>query len=592
MRLFKKNSKSSGNTHMERGQAEGVADCLIPSISNLFMDDPDSETYVQSPHDAAQERFLPKPNSNSNLKVGRLQLSSPVSMMQTSRAQDDSDDFEIDGVELSHTGRSIDEEPVSRSGRSDSLTEEPKSARSSKSLKSQGCGSVEKKESPDENFDVAGCDDDTFMIEEATRRDIQLQTNPADLETATVLFKKRKDNKKSEVVDMSAEEILRTQRWGRTQKKLPGSPARRLGKGKRPPPLVSQLALPSDSPTASHKSIFNDGGFVTGGFKITADGILNKPAADLRRDETKTLRGASAFDGIQMRSLKEFKKGPTIGAGAAGRVYLALHQPSSLAVAMKTVNVFDKHLRSQLMKELLTLSRHVSRYLVRFYGAFYDGSGAVHIALEFMDRGCLNSFVKKNGPIPEHVVRVIAVDCVRGLRFLHKHHVLHRDFKTANILLSREQSCAKISDFGLARDLNPGVSQVNTFVGTIAYMSPERLQSNEYTYASDIWALGVSIAECVMGRYPFAKPQHYFEYIDATLSANLFEEGNEEMNNISEDAKSFILLCTDSDPKKRPKAEQLLEHPWLRGFAPDRKAFGEWLDFVTSQETPKPTGQA
>ncbi len=585
MRLFKKNpnKSSSGNTPTESVRVNASADSLIPSLSNLFVDRPESETYVQSPQDAAEERVLPKPSGGNRTHSGGVQFDSPVSLMQT-------EDLDDDGLGLAdRTGRSIDSEPVSMSGTISSLTEQPKSSKSTESLASASA----KTQSPDETFEVAGCDDDAFMIEEATRRDMSLQTSAADLETATVLFRKRDKSKKQESVDMSAEEILRTQRWGRTQKMLPGTPARRLRKGKRPPPLVSQLALPSNSPTASHKNVFgNDGGFVTDGFKITADGILNKPAADLRRDETKTLRGASVFDSIQMRSLNEFKKGPTIGAGAAGRVYLALHQPSSLAVAMKTVNVFDKGLRSQLMKELLTLSRHISRYLVRFYGAFYDGSGAVHIALEFMDRGCLNSFVKKNGPIPEHVVRVIAVDCLRGLRFLHKHHVLHRDFKTANILLSREQSCAKISDFGLARDLNQGKSVVNTFVGTIAYMSPERLQSSEYTYASDIWALGVSLAECVMGKYPFAKPQHYFEYIDATLEGNLFDQGSKELESISEDAKSFILLCADSDPKKRPTAEQLLQHAWLKGFSPDREAFGEWLDFVSSRETPKKADNA
>ncbi len=521
---------------------------------------------------------------------GRRPFGSPVSPMETeyfraSRPQF-SRDLDLNGLSMAdRTGYSVDNEPMLTRERGRRYTMEPNCPRPPKSPSPP----VAVTEILDESFEAAGCDDDEdmFMIEEATCRDFPLRTSADDLETATVLFKDR-ETELGENVDMSAEEILRTQRWSRSQKKFGGTPAKRLRKGKRPPPLMSKLALNADLPTMSQDNIFgNDGGFVTGGFKITADGILDEPTADRRRDETRTLRGASQFDSIQMRSLSEFKTGPTIGAGAAGRVYFALHQPTALAVAMKTVNVFDKALRAQLLKELQTLSRHISRYLVRFYGAFYDGSGAVHIALEFMDRGCLHSFVKNHGPIPEHVVRVIAADCLRGLRFLHKHHVMHRDFKTANILLSREQACAKISDFGLARDLNPGKSLVNTFVGTIAYMSPERLQCNEYTYASDIWALGVSLAECIMGKYPFAKPQNFFEYIHVTQNCNLFQQGNKELACISENAKSFILLCTNTEPKNRPTAEQLLDHPWLRDFAPNRKAFGEWLDSATSQETRK-----
>lgn len=475
------------------------------------------------------------------------------------------------------------------SSRIDSIADEPKANRNSPrpskrvNIFEESKSNRKSREITDERFEEADVDDELFMLEEATRRDFKRGEDvAADLETATVLFK-RKNGQSKEDIDMSAEEILRTQRWGRSCKKLSASPTR-----KRPPPLMKGLVLPTESPSAAYSNVFGrDGGFVTDGFKITSEGMVNKPDIDLREDEVQTMRGADQLLGFHMKSLSEFRKGPTIGAGAAGRVYIALHQPSSLAVAMKTVNVFDKALRSQLMKELVTLSRHVSRYLVRFYGAFYDGSGAVHIALEFMDRGCLASFVKKNGPIPERIVRIIAKDCMRGLRFLHKYHVLHRDFKTANILMSREQCCAKISDFGLARDMNPGVSKVNTFVGTVAYMSPERLQGSEYTYASDIWALGVSLCECLMGRYPFDNPTNYFDYIDATMTNNLFDTGNEEMGRVSETARSFIMLCTDADPKKRPTAEELLNHSWLKGFRPDRSMFGAWMDEVSGKETPK-----
>ncbi|PXF46877.1 Mitogen-activated protein kinase kinase 3 [Gracilariopsis chorda] len=353
---------------------------------------------------------------------------------------------------------------------------------------------------------------------------------------------------------------------------------------KRPPPLKakeedkSEADSTTDWPSGGYFG--SDGGFMTGGFRITAEGMLDKPPAVTRQD-------SDVVDGevpqseeiiIIVKGLKEFRTGPTIGTGAAGRVYIAEHVPSKRPMAMKVVNVYEKQRRNQLLKELETLSTHVSRYLVRFYGAFYDGSGAVHIALEYMDHGCLATFIQRVGPIPEKVVQMIAHDCVKGLRFLHRHHVLHRDFKTANILLSRRLCRAKLSDFGLARDLNPGVSKVDTFVGTVAYMSPERLNGSKYTYASDIWALGVCIMECLMGKYPFDRPQNYFDYIEATMTMNVLSGFNRECQRFSPEVRDFVTKCTYTDPKSRPTVAELLEHPWLKGAKRDSELFGSWLD--------------
>lgn len=433
------------------------------------------------------------------------------------------------------------------------------------------------------DFETAYGEDDTFIVEEATRNDFVVKEDSkagvvSRCETPQHGSQKLSgrlgfrvpDTKEKDNAQVSASQPADLKR-GRSRK--------------RPPPLVTaDNGKSSSDPTSDwpHTAVFGkDGDFITGGFKITSEGMVGKPPIVTREDSDPQEEGdvpQSHRSLIIVRSLKEFRAGPTIGAGAAGRVYLAEHLPSKRTMALKVVNVYDKEKRTQLLKELETLSTHISRYLVRFYGAFYDGSGAVHIALEYMDHGCLSSFVQRVGPIPEKVVQMIAIDCLRGLRFLHRHHVLHRDFKTANILLSRRLCCAKLSDFGLARDLNPGVSRVETFVGTVAYMSPERLQGSKYTYASDVWALGVSVVECLLGRYPFNKPQSYFDYIEATMTTNMWSGLRHTGIPVSDKAKDFVLQCTFADPNHRPDTNQLLEHPWLAGVKKDSEMFGSWLD--------------
>lgn len=434
------------------------------------------------------------------------------------------------------------------------------------------------------DFVSAYGEDDIFLVEEATRKDfevnVRISNDTEQQETA--------ESARGDVQAPVSSQVLSSleERGCAKQTDAAGGSHAKLTKvRKRPPPLVSTDAEKSSADSTSdwpHTAMFGkDGGFATGGFRITADGMVGIPELVTREDSDAQLDGEvpqSDRNLVIARSLKEFRAGPTIGSGAAGRVYLAEHVPSKRTMAMKVVNVYDKEKRNQLLKELETLCTYTSRYLVRFYGAFYDGSGAVHIALEYMDHGCLSTFVQRVGSIPENVVQMIAVDCLRGLRFLHRNHVLHRDFKTANILLSRRLCCAKLSDFGLARDLDEGVSKIETFVGTVAYMSPERLQGSQYTYASDIWAVGVSMVECLLGRYPFDKPQNYFDYIEAAMTADMWKSMESSGRKISSEAQDFVIQCTQTDPSQRPGADQLLEHPWIIGVKKDSNLFGSWLD--------------
>jgi serine/threonine protein kinase len=105
--------------------------------------------------------------------------------------------------------------------------------------------------------------------------------------------------------------------------------------------------------------------------------------------------------------------------------------------------------------------------------------------------------------IPEAVLAKIALMVLKGLFHLHKQmHIVHRDIKPANILLNMD-GVAKIADFGISRNLDNTLDCCNTYKGTAVYMSPERLQSQPYGFASDIWSLGLCLVECATGKYPY-----------------------------------------------------------------------------------------
>jgi serine/threonine protein kinase len=359
-------------------------------------------------------------------------------------------------------------------------------------------------------------------------------------------------------------------------------------------PLAKDLAniadrAVDDDGLEEHFVFGRNGEFTDGGFIISAAGLLQTPERKVRVVEHGDgSDGPRSTNFILVRSMDEFKAGPSLGSGAAAHVYLASHAQTHAKMAVKVINVYDEGKRNQFLKELETLISHNNRYLVRSYGAFYDGAGFVHVTLEYMDRGALSDVVRKTGQIPEPIIRHIARSCLHGLSYLHKNRILHRDFKSANILLSRRAGLAKLSDFGLARDLIPGTSIADTFVGTLAYMSPERLHGIDYTYASDVWGLGISLLECALGKYPFEKPQCYFDYV-AAVRANPWELMSDFA---SPEMLSFVQQCTKLEPSERANVEALLIHPWMHAklnddgvdtvsqAERDRLLFCSWLDRI------------
>ena len=134
----------------------------------------------------------------------------------------------------------------------------------------------------------------------------------------------------------------------------------------------------------------------------------------------------------------------------------------------------DEKLRKQILIELKTLHDCNHDNVLKSYGAF-EKEGKVNIALEFMDSGSLAHILKKVGQIDEPIVGMITVQILQGLAYLHKKHVVHRDIKPANILLNKN-GVVKLADFGVSGQTETSTDCLTSWVGTMSYMSPERLK--------------------------------------------------------------------------------------------------------------------
>uniref|UniRef100_UPI00398F6EB4 dual specificity mitogen-activated protein kinase kinase 5 isoform X8 n=1 Tax=Pristiophorus japonicus TaxID=55135 RepID=UPI00398F6EB4 len=185
-----------------------------------------------------------------------------------------------------------------------------------------------------------------------------------------------------------------------------------------------------------------------------------------------------------------------LGHGNGGTVYKAYHVPSGKILAVKVIPLdITLELQKQIMSELEILYKCDSSYIIGFYGAFFV-ENRISLCTEFMDGGSLDVYRK----IPEHVLGRISVAVVKGLTYLWSLKILHRDVKPSNMLVNTRGQ-VKLCDFGVSTQLVNSIAK--TYVGTNAYMAPERIAGEQYGIHSDVWSFGISFMELALGRFPY-----------------------------------------------------------------------------------------
>jgi mitogen-activated protein kinase kinase 5 len=190
-----------------------------------------------------------------------------------------------------------------------------------------------------------------------------------------------------------------------------------------------------------------------------------------------------------------------LGHGNGGTVYRTFHQPSKVIMAVKVIALdATQDEQRQIMAELDILHKCDSSYIIGFYGAFFT-ENRISICAEYMDGGSLDGY----GAIPEPVLGRIIVGVVKGLNYLWSLKIMHRDVKPSNVLVNT-QGCVKLCDFGVSVQLLTSLTK--TFIGTNAYMAPERILGGEYGIHSEIWSLGLSTLEMALGRFPYLPVSH------------------------------------------------------------------------------------
>lgn len=200
----------------------------------------------------------------------------------------------------------------------------------------------------------------------------------------------------------------------------------------------------------------------------------------------------------------------TLGKGATAVVYLARDPDTGFEVAIKLIRFNDENVTmSRRLRKLFQTEDSIGRRLdhpniVRIYDAAIEADQA-WLVMEYIKGQPLDAFCAINRLLPMHRVIGIIFKCCLALDHAFRQGVVHRDIKPANILITDDDE-PKITDFGLALNIQKNVDQDSTFVmgvGSPAYMSPEQIKNYPLNQKTDLYSLGVVLFQLLTGRLPF-----------------------------------------------------------------------------------------
>ncbi|KAI5652825.1 hypothetical protein M9H77_30012 [Catharanthus roseus] len=265
-----------------------------------------------------------------------------------------------------------------------------------------------------------------------------------------------------------------------------------------------------------------------------------------------------------------WKKGKLLGRGTFGHVYVGFNSESGEMCAMKEVTLFSDDAKSkesakQLGQEISVLSRLRHPNIVQYYGSETVGD-KLYIYLEYVSGGSIHKLLQEYGQFGESAIRSYTQQILSGLAYLHAKNTVHRDIKGANILVD-PNGRVKLADFGMAKHIT-GQSCPLSFKGSPYWMAPEVIKnSNGCNLAVDIWSLGCTVLEMATAKPPWSQ----YEGVAAMFKIGNSKELPAIPEHLSEEGKDFVRQCLQREPLNRPRADQLLEHSFVKNATPLEK---------------------
>ncbi|KAG4403676.1 hypothetical protein GLYMA_01G161600v4 [Glycine max] len=259
--------------------------------------------------------------------------------------------------------------------------------------------------------------------------------------------------------------------------------------------------------------------------------------------------GADVWE-IDTNQLKYENK---VGSGSFGDLYRGTYCSQDVAIKVLKPERISTDMLREFAQEVYIMRKIRHKNVVQFIGACTRPPNLC-IVTEFMSRGSLYDFLhKQRGVFKLPSLLKVAIDVSKGMNYLHQNNIIHRDLKTANLLMD-ENEVVKVADFGVARvQTQSGVMTAET--GTYRWMAPEVIEHKPYDQKADVFSFGIALWELLTGELPYScltPLQAAVGVVQKGLRPTIPKNTHPRLSEL-------LQRCWQQDPTQRPNFSEIIE---------------------------------